>query len=294
MRLIWIAPLLAATLSSGFGQTPSGGQSMDSVLARIGKDASKLWSTAPDYVARETWRQKTTSMPESRIKLHLGDTGVRPPQPVETVRETVSLYALAPYHKSPESLWEFRRILSVDGKTMGDPAEARREFLEKLGDKDDKAKHKLREKFLKQGVAGTAFDFGQILMLFTKPRLGQYTFSLTGTERIGADNALKVSFEQQLGSQALHVTDRGKRSAVPLRGEILVRDSDYAVLQIRVLAEHSQEGHEVRDEARVDYAADAGGALLPASVVHKRFVDNKTDTEDLFQYSDWRSIRANQ
>jgi hypothetical protein len=77
---------------------------------------------------------------------------------------------------------------------------------------------------------------------------------------------------------------------VPLKGEFLVRESDYGVLQVRLSAVHTQEQHPIVDELTVDYAAH-GDALLPSSVVHKHIVAGKTETEDLFQYSDWRKYR---
>lgn len=283
----WVAAILLA----GQPVLAQDAAPLDQVLASIGKDASRFWGAAPDYIARETWRQKTIVIPSPRVRLQLSEDSPKPPEPREIIRETISLYALGAFHKSPESLWEFRRVLSVDGKKFGAPASAREDFIDGLRGKDDRWRRKLRERFEKQGAAGTVFDFGQVLLLFTKPRLQQYTFEGAGTERIGAANALRVKFEQQLGAQAMHVLDGGKQATVPLRGEIVVRDPGYAVLQVRVNAVHAKEGHRVRDETTVDYENNAGGAILPASVVHKRFVDDKTNTEDLFQYSDWQNIR---
>jgi hypothetical protein len=59
---------------------------------------------------------------------------------------------------------------------------------------------------------------------------------------------------------------------------------------VRLSAVHTQEQHPIVDELTVDYAAH-GDALLPSSVVHKHIVAGKTETEDLFQYSDWRKYR---
>lgn len=283
MVYLWILP----------GVAPPAAQDavpLEQVLAGVGKDASRLWGTAPDYVARETWRQKTIIVPSPLLRLQLSEDSPKPPEPREVVRETVSLYALGAFYKSPESLWEFRRVLSVDGKKFGDPRAARREFIEGLHGKDDKWRRKLRERFEKQGAVGTLFDFGQILLLFTAPRQQQYTFEEGSTERIGADNAVAVVFAQQLGPQSMRVHDQGKESIAPLKGEVLVREPNYGVLQVRVSAVHTLNGHKVEDNTTVDYA-DQGKALLPASVVHKRFVDGKTNTEDLFQYSDWENIR---
>jgi len=293
---LWLASALLTTLpgfaQAGFAADPApGAEPLDRILAAVGKDASRFWSTASDYVGRETWRQKTMVIPSQRIRLQLSQDSPKPPEPREVIRETVSLYALGAFHKSPESLWEFRRVLSVDGKESGDPAAAREEFLDGMRGKDDKWKRKLRERFEKQGAAGWVVDFGQVLLLFTAPRQQRYTFEIAGRERIGASNALRVKFEQQLGTQAMRVHDSGEEAVVPLRGEILVREPDYSVLAVRLHATHTLEGHKVRDETSVDYAANSAGVLLPASVVHKRFVDDKGDTEDLFRYTDWQNIR---
>ncbi|HVT93231.1 MAG TPA: hypothetical protein VHD76_10340 [Bryobacteraceae bacterium] len=282
-----------ASLAAGFLRTAPAQEtavSLDRVLARIGKDASLLWGSGPDYIGVETWRQKTLLTPPPRALLQLSEDSPKPPEPRETIHETVSLYALAAFRRSPESLFEFRKVLSVDGKELADPGEAREKFVEILRSKNDKQRKKIRESFLKQGAAGAAWDSGQTLLLFTKPRLRQYTFHLAGVERLGDTNAVSIKFQQQLGSQSLRVHNSGEVAEVPLKGEFLVRESDYGVLQVRLSAVHTQEQHPIVDELTVDYAAH-GDALLPSSVVHKHIVAGKTETEDLFQYSDWRKYR---
>ncbi len=261
------------------------------MLVALGREASQFWSAAPGYVGKETWREKYTYVKQpGRRFFRVGADALKKPQTVTTARELVSLYAVAPFRRSPESLFEFRQIVSVDGKTSGEENRQREEFVDGLRDGSDKWRHKLRDAFEQQTMAGVMVDFGQIIMLFTKHGQKQFAFSVKGAERSGAETAVILHFEQQKGKQALRVTDSGNEQAAPLNGDILLRDPDYAVLQIRLSSSRTEDGRKVRDEAQVDYARNAAHAILPASVTHRRYLDGKLDYEDVFQYSDWVAI----
>jgi len=52
------------------------------------------------------------------------------------------------------------------------------------------------------------------------------------------------------------------------------------------------ESEEIRDEASVEYAPTAAAAVLPASVVYRRYVDNELKVENVSRYSDWQPFSA--
>ncbi len=263
---------------------------IETILTRLAKDASDFWATAPRYVAEETWRESSTITPE-RQKRHLRIGAAATKKPVDTtvIRQLVSYYAFGAFRHGPEALFEFRHIISVDGKAKGDPDRELKKFEAGLHEKSDHWRHKAREDFEMQTMSGVVVDFGQLIMLFTKRRQQQYDYKLNGTERLGADIALRVDFEQRQGKQGLHISDPGQEPEnTPLRGQILVRRGDLGVLQIRLSASRKEKAIEVRDEGQVDYFRNAAGALLPTSVVHRRYEDKKLIYEDSFQYSNWR------
>ena len=289
-----VAPFLCTILSMLAPAPAVQGQEnpfLPQMLVALGREASQFWSGAPGYVGKETWREKYTYVKQpGRRFFRTGADALKKPQTVNAVHEVVSYYAVAPFRRSPESLFEFRRVISIDGKATGEADREREEFIGGLRDGGDKWRHKLRDAFEEQTMAGVMVDFGQLIMLFTKHGQKQFEFSLKGAERSGADTAVLLHFEQQKGKQALRVTDSGNERDTPLKGEILLRDPDYAVLQIRLSSARTEEGRKVRDEAQVDYTRNSAHAILPASVTHRRYLDGKLDYEDVFEYSDWAQI----
>lgn len=289
-----LAPFLCTILSMLAAAPVVRGQEnpfLPKMLRALGLEASQFWSGAPGYVGKETWREKYTYTKRSgRRFFRTGADALKKPQTVTTTREVVSDYALAPFRRSPESLFEFRRVISIDGKATGEAGDGREEWIAGLRDGSDKWRHKLRDAYKQQMMAGVMTDFGQLIMLFTKQGQKQFEFSVKGAERSGADIAVVLHFEQRKGSQALRVNDTGSEQAAPLNGEVLLRDPEYEVLQIRLSSSRTEEGRKVRDDAQVDYSRNAAHAILPAAVTHRRYLDGKLDYEDVYQYSDWEAI----
>ncbi|MBV8817714.1 MAG: hypothetical protein JO022_05100 [Acidobacteriaceae bacterium] len=152
-------------------------------------------------------------------------------------------------------------------------------------------KEDLRQEFEKSCVAGAATDFGQLILLFTKPNLSKYRFEFTGDTRIGVDNAWLIGFTQQGGNESLHISEGSKKMKEKLQGEIAVRQGDYLPLRITLNSSHNREDNEIRDEAKLDYAV-ISGTLLPAALVYRRFVNDEMVLESIYRYSDWQPIPA--
>jgi hypothetical protein len=259
---------------------------LDGILRRVADAAARFPTDSVHYCAKETLQQKAAAPAKEKHGIRIGGKADRQQPPRLDQREIVSWYAFSAPRGAPQALTEYRRVLSVDGKSAA--ASGADEFQRELLVAGEREKEKLRQDFEKQGLHGTATDFGQLLLLFTRTKQSEYAFSLGSSEHIGADSAQVIRFEQRTGDAALKIAEGRKRIKEPLTGELWVRESDGAPLRITLTALRRQGDHEVRDEARVDYLSLASGALLPAAVVHRRFVNDELAGEDVYRYADWR------
>jgi hypothetical protein len=257
-------------------------------LPEIAKLASDFWHSAPDFMARETMKQKALSVPKRHVRI--GAKATEPTKPTMKDREIVSYYAISFFNARRESLHEFRQIVSVDGKDSTASAEALAKFRATLDAKNDKAKQSLLDNFEKATLSVAATDFGQLVLLFTRANLPKYNFDLKPRQQVGADRALVIAFQQNAGGEALRITEPGRKVNQPLSGELWVRESDYQPLRITLTSTHLDEGDEIRDEARVDYAPRPGSIFLPASVTYRRYLKNTMIVENIAEYSDWRPV----
>ena len=237
-------------------------------------------------MARETLKQKAIA--PQRKRLRIGQAALQPRTPVLKDREIVSYYGFSSFTQAPEALHEMRRIISVDEKSVEDAVVAQEGLRSVMESKDDAPKQALLKDFEKANLSNAAIDFGQLILLFTRSKLDQYSFELNNTGMVGADPALVISFRQSGGDGSLHIMEAGKRMRRPLQGELWVRQRDYEVLRITLTTLRPEDKLEVRDEARVDYTPNPASAVLPASVTYRRFVRDELHVENIYQYSDWR------
>lgn len=271
---------------------PYGGAAEDPLIARampeIARFASEFWHNAPDFIARETMKQKAITAPKRHMRL--GAKATEQYKPAMKEREIVSFYSISFFNARREALREFREIVSIDGKDTGGAA-ARNKLRSTMESKNDKAKQALMDEFEKStiGVASPT-DFGQLILLFTRANLAKYNFDLKPRAQIGADRALVIAFRQKTGGEALRINDSGQHENQPLSGELWVRESDYQPLRITLSSTHLDEGQEIRDEARVDYVSQSAHVFLPASIVHRRFIKNIMAAENIAEYSDWQPV----
>lgn len=263
---------------------------IDRALPKIARQASNFWGSATLYYAREILHQKALTLPKR--KLRVGRKATEPPKPEFRDREIISYYALSSFRATPEALHEFRQVLSVDGKPVMPEEKALGRFRKILGSNDDRAKSELQEDFEQANLEVAATDFGQLVLLFTKANLSKYSFEAGAPAFIGADRAMVLGFRQSGGQESLHIEEPGKQDKQPLRGQLWVRESDYEPLRITLTAVRTIESKQVRDEARVDYATNASGSSLPASVVYRRYVGDQLIVENISQYSEWQPVKA--
>ncbi|MDQ6760178.1 MAG: hypothetical protein M3Z32_09985 [Acidobacteriota bacterium] len=254
---------------------------LQEALYRLVREAALFWQTAPGFLGRETIHQQV-------LLVHRRRNGTIDPKRQDESRsqEILSWYTLAAFRRAPEALREFRRIYEIDGKPLEEESEAKSALVAQIKSRDDHIREELLKQFENKSLAGTATDFGQLLLLFTKRNLDQYTFAQTTPSRVGADQALVIAFQQVGGDQALRIVDGRKKVAQKLQGEILVRQGDYLPLRITLNSTRELKDNEIRDEATLDYAVTQG-ALLPASLTYRRSVNGGVVVESTYRYSGW-------
>ena len=257
---------------------------LDQALSAVANAAAQLLESAPRFGAQETLKQKVMVTPRQGSAPEAGN-----PERTKD-RQILSLYALCARSPHAHSLQEIRVISEIDGKTVLPKAKAWAELTDAaLVNVDHRVE--LGPEFERESLGDTAVDFGQLLLLFQKSSLPKYTFAIVKTEMIGADSALVIFFAQQSGAASLHLNEAGKRSQSRLQGQIWVRASDNLPLRIELQAEREQKKARIRDEVRVDYERRQS-VLLPASVSHRRYLDNGLRAENIYEYTDWLPLAA--
>jgi len=274
---------LAAPLGAGQITAPEG---LPAPIRELTHQASLFWGAAPNWYCQETLRQRSAAAPRKPRRLHLSLAGAPSTEPAS--REIVSWYGFSGYGQNAEAIRELREIVSVDGKPVSRQTSPDG-FLKILRGRDDVARQSLVETFRSTTIGDAPLDFGQIVMLFTRRSIERYTFTPAGTDLVGAERVVVYRYSQQTGSPGLHLDG----NTIPLTGAVYLRNADAAPLRISVAAVRKDKT-ETRDEIQVDYEEMAHGAILPASLVHRRFVDGKLFSEDRAQYSDWRPVRPGQ
>jgi hypothetical protein len=256
------------------------------LIGQLTTQVSRFWNTAPSWYCRETLRQ--TGPAEGKPVHHgIHFSEEKKPNPPEIAhREIVSWYGFSSYTENPEAVHEIRQVVSVDGKPAAH-AQSADNFRKLLLGRDDGAKEELIRKFQTATMSDAPLDFGQLVMLFTRRAVDRFTFRLKGPDLIGAQRVTVFDYSQQAAGAALHLDDD---KTLPLAGTAALRDSDGAPVRITVTAVRKNKNVEIRDEAEVDYSEVVQGVILPAALVHRRFVNGTLRAEDRAQYTDWKPV----
>ncbi len=140
--------------------------------------------------------------------------------------------------------------------------------------------------FTRLGLVDVATDYGLVLLAFTSRGLPLLEIKPAGEAFVGTEEAVKLDWAQRTGG-ALEFRGR-KVARRPLAGSIWIRKSDGMPLRIFAWFEHEEPKHTLRDEASVDYVVSAMGFPVPATVVHRHYVDGQGLTENLYTYEPFR------
>jgi hypothetical protein len=178
IALVWVA-------SMAWGQT------LPDIVARISEEAEVFRHVARQVLSEETLTQRALKAP-ARFHLRIGAAAAKP-LPLQT-REIISEYSFGALKDTPESLHEFRQVISVDGKALSTGESARHALALGLASNDDRAKKRMLEEFQKYGLTTAVVDFGPLLLLFTKRQIGNYHFEVAGVDRIGADQVQVIAY----------------------------------------------------------------------------------------------------
>ena len=279
--------LLAIFLSAAHAQVPDVG----AMTSRLSEEAEVFAHAARNVLAEETLHQRTRK-PARRFRPRVGDGAGAAPKEEFLTREIVSEYGFSSFKDAPNALHEFREVTAVDGRKVQAVEKARRTLTLGVTSADDNLKKQMLKDFEKHGLTGAVTDFGQLILLFTKRNLGNYHFEPVGHERIGADNAIQLYFQQTGGAESLTVFTGHEAMRAKLDGTIWLREPDYLPLRIRLRSERREAGFLVAMEATVDYAMSPHGSVLPASVVHRETAAEKLITENVFAYTPFRKFGA--
>jgi hypothetical protein len=215
------------------------------------------------------------------------------PKPRLVTHEVVSEYSVGPLKNSDShNLFEFRQVVSVDGKAVRTLESARRELTIGLRSQDDAVRKRMLQDYARHGLVDVATDYGLILLAFTKRGMQDLEIKPAGTDRIGADTMLLFDWKQS-NSDAGELEFRGRQAARrALHGRLWVRAADGLPLRVQAWAEYDQAKHHIRDEASIDYLESAHGFLMPASVLHHHLVDRQLMTENLYRYEPFKLFSA--
>ena len=232
-------------------------------------------------------------MPPSRFQPSSGSKVVTVPRPRLVSHEVVSEYSVGPLKNSDShNLFEFRRVISVDGKAVRTLESARRELTLGMRSQDDAVRKRMLQDYAKYGLVDVATDYGLILLAFTKRGMEGIEIKPGGKDRIGADAALIFDWKQS-NSDAGELEFRGRQAVRrALQGRLWVRAGDGLPLRVQAWAEYEESKHQIRDEASVDYIVSTHGFLTPASVVHRHIVDRQLMTENLYRYDPFKLFAA--
>jgi hypothetical protein len=291
LRVAWLFSLIGCILlicSAGARAQISAAQ----VLSRVSEEAALFQEDIPKSLTQETLSQKAW-MPPSRFQPSSGSKIVAVPKPRLVSHEVVSEYSVGPLKNSDShNLFEFRRVISVDGKAVRTVESARRELTLGIRSEDDAVRKRMLQDYAKYGLVDVATDYGLILLAFTKRGMEGLEIKPAGQDRIGADAALIFNWKQS-SSDAGELEFRGRQAVRrALQGRLWIRASDGLPLRVQAWADYEESKHHIRDEASVDYIASTHGFLTPASAVHRHIVDGQLMTENLYRYAPFKLFGA--
>jgi hypothetical protein len=258
------------------------------LLSRVSEEAEVFRQVAPKTLAEETLQQRSL-LPPPRFRI----AGANKPVKMEyRNREIVSEYSFSGFKESESGIHEFRQVITVDGRRISTPEKARHALSLGLQSNDDRTRKRMLEDFKKYGLVDAAMDFGQLILMFSKRSIQNYDFHILGSDRLGADQATVLSYDQRQGDPGFLIFEGRKTIRSKLDGRLWVRSTDGLPLRISLRAQWMEQQHTRRHEAVVEYALTSFGAVAPASVKHSEFFDNQLVTENLFRYTPFKKFGA--
>jgi len=263
----------------------------EKALERLAEEAAVFLRIAPQTVSEETLEQRLNVRP-SLLRPRRDPVGGTPPRGGFRTRTIVSEYGYSTFVESPNVLHEFRQVISVDGKEVRSRDRARLTLSLGVNGRDDRMKRSMLRELEQYGLTSAVVDLGQIILLFEGRRLAEYQFQFSRREQAGAGRASVYAFRQVGGTGSVTVFQGRTAHREALQGEVWLRESDSLPLRIVIRTGWEEQRHIVWSESAVDYSASLHGALLPSSIVHREYVDEALQVENLFRYKSFRRFGA--
>jgi hypothetical protein len=257
-------------------------------LLRLAEEAEAFAQLATQIVGQESMEQ-ILLLPPPRFRQR-GEKLV----PKFRTRRVVSEYGFA-ILQDDGNLHELRQVLQVDGKQVKKPGALRQTLSMGMKGEADRLKKKLLKEFEGYGLPQAATDFGQLILLFTKRQIPNFTFDAGALQYQGADQVQVVQYAQKESDATAVTVFEGKRVVRHrLQGEIWLRVRDGMPLRVTMHAarQDDKEKVELRHRAVVDYVVSSYGALLPASVTYNESIAGTTMMESRSQYTDFKKFGA--
>jgi hypothetical protein len=262
------------------------------LMARVSEEAEAFQRLAPEVLGEETLHQRSMK-PAGRFHPHVGNAT---PQPEYQERTIVSEYGFTAFSgNDSSSLHEVRQVTSVDGKKIEDTKKAQAALAKAITATDDARKKELLKQFEKYGLLGAVTDYGQALLLFTRRNLERYEFTNRGTNSLDGQPVRVFGYRQIDGPEAITVIEENRNNQVKhmrIEGELWVASDSFVPVRIVMVATQGMEPDRVKEEASIDYAMSAYGALLPVKTQHRETRGGKITAENQFVYSNFKKFAA--
>jgi hypothetical protein len=272
-----------------------GDERTQKLIASLSHEADAFAKLAPNVVAQETLFQRAIKPPKGGLRIRVGASAKKDPEPSWQERRIISEYSFASFAGEGGAIHELRRVTSVDGRPVQDSKKAQEELATIVTASDDKRKREMLTQFEKYGLFGAVTDFGQILLLFTSADVRHYEFTYKRMENQGAARLLVFAYQQIDGSEGLTVIDakRGDQARnMRIGGEVWVRENNFIPVRVTLSTRQGEDEGLIREEASVDYTMSSYGALLPLWTEHRELRGGKVVAENKFSYSDFRKFGA--
>ncbi|MCC6587395.1 MAG: hypothetical protein IT168_11935 [Bryobacterales bacterium] len=291
--------LVHALLSASLCTAWAGGEGdprLTPLLEQLSEEASVFGVNAPRIIAQERLLHRGQRTPAFRIKRLRNQSKDKPPEvkPEKDIieREIISEYAFGTVKDAADSLREFRQPISVDGRPVRGAANARLTLARNVSSDDDRERKRMLEQFEKLGLVGAATDFGQMILLFSRPALPRFHFNYKAPGRL-AGSAVSIVQWYQLDSEASARVFRGNdMTRVKMKGEIWFRDSDNRPIRITALIPIRENDRDVVHEAEIDYYRSTYGVMLPRVVRYKKTAGKELVVENYGFYSNYRMFKV--
>jgi hypothetical protein len=263
------------------------------MMARVSEEAEAFKKLAPEVLGEEILHQRSLR-PQGRFHPRVGNGPAKPDWQERTI---VSEYGFTSFSDGADStsLHELRQVTSVDGKKIEDSKKAQQVLAKAITSTDDSRKKQLLKQFEKYGLLGAVTDYGQALLLFTRQNLERFEFSSKGANSLNGQAVLVFHYQQIDGPETITVIEENKNNQVkhlPIEGEVWVRSDNYVPVRVTMVATQTDSPDRAKEEAAIDYAMSAYGALLPAKTEHRETRWGKIDAENQFVYSNFKKFGA--